>query len=206
MYISAYTSWGRSREAAADSDAVQGDIDAAVLATFERFDADESGTIDASELAEALRDVGLTVDDGQVGYMLRKYDDDRNATLDINEFAQLVADLNVNTPESMQARLSLRADPRVLEQLEVWWATAVHSMGQEQYERQQMADTIAPAPAPAPKLERRLVGLTPSEEMRRLAGLTPSEEMRERRLRRAGEEAGATSLKSGALAGCVYPP
>ena len=131
---------------------VQGDIDAAVLATFERFDADESGTIDASELAEALRDVGLTVDDGQVGYMLRKYDDDRNATLDINEFAQLVADLNVNTPESMQARLSLRADPRVLEQLEVWWATAVHSMGQEQYERQQMADTIAPAPAAAAEL------------------------------------------------------
>ena len=66
------------------------EIEDEILEAFHKFDADQSGGIDAAELRNALEATGLVVDGEQCEYMMRKYDDDRGATLDINEFAQLV--------------------------------------------------------------------------------------------------------------------
>ncbi len=120
-------------------------LDDAAAAAFQRFDVDNSGTIDSGELLLALRAVGLVVEESQVGYMLRKYDDDRNATLDIFEFGQLCADLQINSPESVQARLGLRTHPVVLEALESWWDTALRSMASEQREASKLGSSgVAP--------------------------------------------------------------
>ena len=116
-------------------------MDAHVIAAFEAYDTDNSGTIDATKLGGALHDIGLVVDTGQIGYMLRKYDDDRNATLDMLEFGQLVADLRVNSAESIQARLGLRSHPLVTEALEGWWNAAVRSM---RLEREELPELPSP--------------------------------------------------------------
>ena len=126
-------------------DAGRARMDPEVVTAFEAYDTDNSGTIDAAELGHALKDIGLVVDSGQIGYMLRKYDDDRNATLDLSEFGQLVADLKVNTPESIQARLGLRSHPRVIEALDGWWSAACRSMRRER-EQQQLPE-LPPSPS-----------------------------------------------------------
>ena len=104
-------------------------VDAATLAAFKQFDADESGSIDAQELRLALEATGLSVDGEQVAYMLRKYDDDRGATLDIEEFAALVHDLRSASGSETQARLNLRTHPKVVEALKAWWTAAIRSSG-----------------------------------------------------------------------------
>ena len=103
-------------------------VDETTRAAFQQFDADGSGDIDASELRRALSAVGLTVDEGQVGYMLRKYDDDRGATLDLDEFAQLVEDIKSAGTSSLQERLHLRTHPDVVAALAEWWRAALCSL------------------------------------------------------------------------------
>lgn len=95
-----------------------------LVAVFSRFDVDNSGGIDASELRAALEYLGLRLDGEQCDYMLRKYDDDRGESLDLNEFAQLVEDVRVNTAESMLERLTLRSHPHVSAALEGWCSAA----------------------------------------------------------------------------------
>lgn len=112
---------------ASNAEPVDEDMEA-MRRTFAKFDANDSGDIDAHELRAALQDIGLVVDSEQVDFMLRKYDDDRNATLDLEEFVQLVQDLKVNTPESVQHRVQLRTHPAVIEALDMWWQTALASM------------------------------------------------------------------------------
>ena len=73
------------------------------------------------------RALGVTTQ-GSGSHPLATYDDDRNATLELAEFAQLVRDLRINTPESVQRRLELRAHAAVVGALDAWWATAMHSM------------------------------------------------------------------------------
>ena len=99
-----------------------------IAAAFQKFDADNSGSIDSAELRVALEAVGLTVDGEQCEYMLRKYDDDRGATLDLDEFSQLVGDMRINSVESMQARLALRSHSHVLAALGGWWGAVRCSM------------------------------------------------------------------------------
>jgi hypothetical protein len=103
-------------------------LDCSVRSAFERYDRDGSGTLEVSELRQALEAAGLEVDEAQCGYMLRKYDDDRSACLDLEEFTALVADLRSSQVQSVQARLNLRTHSLVLEALDAWWSAAVASM------------------------------------------------------------------------------
>lgn len=103
-------------------------IDTETIRAFQKFDADGSGGLDASELRVALKEAGLEVTGDQCEYMLRKYDDDRGATLDIEEFAQLLQDLRVNTDASVQERLNLRTHPEVAAALAAWWSAASSSL------------------------------------------------------------------------------
>ena len=60
---------------------------------FAQFDRDCSGAIDARELRDALRKLGvdMTVPDAQE--MLDKYDADKSGTIELNEFRKLAEDL-----------------------------------------------------------------------------------------------------------------
>lgn len=60
---------------------------------FAAFDADESYSIEATELRAALNTVGLATGSEQAASILRKYDADGNGRLDADEFRKLVGDL-----------------------------------------------------------------------------------------------------------------
>ena len=68
-------------------------IDPKVKAAFERFDADRNGTIDAGELREALRNLGVSADGSQAVAILKRYDADRSGGIELVEFARMVHDL-----------------------------------------------------------------------------------------------------------------
>ena len=106
-------------------------IDDDIKAIFNKFDADGSGDIDASELRNALQSAGLIVNDDQTAYMLcLKYDDDRGATLDLHEFAQLVNhDISGAQMSGVQERLKVRSK-LVEEALTAWWAAAMNAMNE----------------------------------------------------------------------------
>lgn len=57
---------------------------------FDKFDEDQSGTIDAAELKQAMRHMGLEVPQETVDSLLEQYDADNNGSLDLAEFKMLV--------------------------------------------------------------------------------------------------------------------
>ena len=64
-----------------------------VVATFRRYDRDQSGSMDVAELRGALLELGLAADTSQTAKLLAKFDSDRSGRLEIEEFASLVAEL-----------------------------------------------------------------------------------------------------------------
>ena len=64
----------------------------AIEATFDRFDADASGTIDTSELMLAFRDLNLHPSGSEVDTLLHVYDDDHSGELDKGEFTRLMCE------------------------------------------------------------------------------------------------------------------
>merc|ERR1712072_1409836 len=58
---------------------------------FELFDTDKSGSIDASELAFAMRALGFEPTGQEVADMLEKTDEDGNGTVQYEEFEDLVS-------------------------------------------------------------------------------------------------------------------
>ena len=58
-----------------------------------RFDRDYSGSIDASELQQAMSELGLKTDTEETARVMAKYDTDRSGTLELEEFGLLVHDL-----------------------------------------------------------------------------------------------------------------
>ena len=99
-----------------------------VVIAFQKFDTDASGDIDVEELRYALEAAGLSVDDEQSAFMMRKYDDDRGTSLDIEEFAALVKDLRSSQFQSIQQRISLRTSKHVLHALNVWWDIVLRAL------------------------------------------------------------------------------
>jgi Ca2+-binding EF-hand superfamily protein len=77
------------------------DMQNEVDAIFGRFDADESGDIDASELRQCLNHLGLRTDTDEASRILAKFDDDESGRLEFQEFKRLVGDLRTfqNTRE-----------------------------------------------------------------------------------------------------------
>ena len=74
------------------------------LKVFLAFDRDGSGTISASELKKALRQLGVNVDSAAAGKILAKYDDSGDGGIDLREFSQLVADLPSIIEERLRGR------------------------------------------------------------------------------------------------------
>ena len=61
---------------------------------FRMFDADGSGDIDASELRQCLKQLGMKVDPEVANETLAKYDEDGNGDLGFEEFEKLVAEIS----------------------------------------------------------------------------------------------------------------
>ena len=61
--------------------------------TFERFDADGDGEMNAVELRAALNALDLRTDEAQAVAVLQKYDADRSQRIEMGEFRTLVSDL-----------------------------------------------------------------------------------------------------------------
>ena len=91
--------------------------------TFEFFDADSSGFIDAYELHSALRHYGVDVTENGAQAVLKHYDTNPDGRLDQSEFAEIVRDaargLVVATPAPAIARAAAEADVYILSSLEV---------------------------------------------------------------------------------------
>ena len=68
----------------------KGAIDDDVGRIFRNYDTDRSGTIDASELGNALTALSLPTTSEKTNEILRKYDRDNNGQLDIDEFRTMV--------------------------------------------------------------------------------------------------------------------
>lgn len=70
------------------------------LGVFQKFDADDSGCIDASELGHVLDLLGLSVDDKTLTKMMAEVDDDGSGEIDQDEFMAMMAK-NVGSQGSM---------------------------------------------------------------------------------------------------------
>ena len=101
---------------------------AAATASFHKFDADESGGIDATELRHALTDAGLVVSEQQSEYVLRKYLVEDTEALDLPSFIKVCRDVHSNLLQKLlNDRIALRTHPHVQSALEQWWAAAMHN-------------------------------------------------------------------------------
>ena len=84
-----------------------------LLATFQKYDRDRSGGIDASELHKALQELGLSTDGPQAAAILAKYDRDRSGALELDEFTRLIGELQAfrdgSMPKASGAALSASA-------------------------------------------------------------------------------------------------
>ena len=88
--------WKKIDKVDSHSRALQTTEDVLSLAnTFDLFDKDESGGIDASELRRALQHLGVDSSSKQADAILKQYDDDSNSSIDVKEFARLARDVQM---------------------------------------------------------------------------------------------------------------
>ena len=137
-------------------------VRADAIAAFLKFDKDASGDIDVSELHSALKEAGLSVDDEQSAYLLRKYDDDRGQSLDLDEFTCLVKDLRRENVAQIKERLELRTHPDVEAQLTSWWMVVVHALCDHTWPSTEAAGRRGAMP-PSPGRKKRRHSVAPPE-------------------------------------------
>jgi hypothetical protein len=65
-----------------------------VKKTFQEFDTDGSGSIDATELKVAMRRLGLNMSDEDVQAMMQISDTDNSGEIELNEFENMIAAIN----------------------------------------------------------------------------------------------------------------
>ena len=65
------------------------------VAVFTAFDADHSGTLEASELGPALTKLGLAPSEAEVRRIIETWDDNEQGSINIIEFSEIVRDLQV---------------------------------------------------------------------------------------------------------------
>ena len=70
---------------------------------FNQFDDDNSRSIDRGELKQALKSLGMEVDNNQAAGVLAKYDADGSGTLRLDEFRRLVGELRAFQEEQAAA-------------------------------------------------------------------------------------------------------
>ena len=62
-------------------------------AAFDKFDTDGSGQIDALELQELMKDLGITKTDFEIEQMVKEVDEDGNGEISFSEFQVMLADI-----------------------------------------------------------------------------------------------------------------
>jgi len=77
------------------ADAPMSAYDKQALETFRKYDTDNSGDIDATELRSALDDMGASRD-VNVAALLKKYDSDTNHSFDVVEFTKILKQVQVS--------------------------------------------------------------------------------------------------------------
>ena len=55
---------------------------------FKKYDADSSGAIDKSELANLCKDLGVPLDDAQLDAAIEDLDVNKDGVIDLNEFSK----------------------------------------------------------------------------------------------------------------------
>merc|ERR1719446_869897 len=68
---------------------------------FQMFDADNSGTLDLTELKSVMTSIGLALEDWELRSMIAEVDDDGSGTIDWGEFLYLMSKKTVD-PENQQ--------------------------------------------------------------------------------------------------------
>ncbi len=111
---------GIPRPSRGGSAAASVQIEPSVRAAFDAFDTDGSGDIDASELRNALKSMGMETDGQQAAAVLRRYDSVSGGTILLHDFAKLVSDLQqyqgVSTPAASRqasSASSAHVEPKV---------------------------------------------------------------------------------------------
>jgi len=85
------------------ADAPMSAYDKQALETFRKYDTDNSGDIDATELRSALDDMGASRD-VNVAALLKKYDSDTNHSFDVVEFTKILKQVQVSGGAGLTAR------------------------------------------------------------------------------------------------------
>jgi len=80
------------------------------LQTFMKYDNDQSGDIDCSELRPALRRLGIPADTATANAILKWYDHDESGRIELHEFAVLVRDASVFAAYDKDHSGTLEAD------------------------------------------------------------------------------------------------
>lgn len=57
---------------------------------FSKFDLDNSGTINVSELGIALSHAGFTLSESEIGDLMKEFDTDENGVIDFGEFVNMI--------------------------------------------------------------------------------------------------------------------
>ena len=65
---------------------------------FKMFDTDNSGSIDTTELKQAMQALGHSPTDEEVSEMVRQVDVDESGTIDFGEFCQLMENIGNEEP------------------------------------------------------------------------------------------------------------
>jgi hypothetical protein len=122
-----------------------------IQAAFRKFDADDNGMVDISELGRALGE--LSGGDGSnltlsiVSEAMNKYDSDGNGALDVDEFSKLVTDMAADGRLTLTDELQQECRRIAALEADHPWATAlrgdaqVRSMMRELRKEQRSSDT-----------------------------------------------------------------
>lgn len=81
-----------------------GDAVAAVLEAWQKYDKDSSGSLDYTELALLLSDLGMAQSQVELDWLVRKLDRDNSGFVDFEEFSRLFTNDNVTRQVAAKAR------------------------------------------------------------------------------------------------------
>ena len=74
---------------AARSDQVETSDTAAIKSVFDKYDVDNSGALDASEVTKLLEEEGMPVTESYIAGLMEVYDADESGAIEFNEFERL---------------------------------------------------------------------------------------------------------------------
>jgi len=79
---------------------------------FQMFDADNSGTLDITELKSVMTSIGLALEDWELRSMIAEVDDDGSGTIDWGEFLYLMSKKTVDAENQQQLAFEFFMEPK----------------------------------------------------------------------------------------------